>query len=169
MLPAELAPADLVHTAHLPLADVALRLGTAALLGLMLGLNRELRGKAAGLRTHTLLSVSAAVATLVALELHYDLAADGQGNPPDPIRAIQGVAQAIGLICAGIIIQGRGTRVRNLTTAATLWMAASLGLACGAGFYGIALLSGGIALVLLLTLSLVERRFFGDKEEDATD
>lgn len=160
-----LAESGLSLSGHLPLAEVSLRLATAGALGLLLGLNREMHGKAAGLRTHTLLALSAAVASLVALDLHHSLAAGGHGNPPDPIRAIQGVAQAIGLICAGIIIQGRGPHVRNLTTAATLWMAASLGLACGAGLYGIALLAGGLGITLLVLLTLVERRFFGDREE----
>ncbi|HYC05189.1 MAG TPA: MgtC/SapB family protein [Azospirillaceae bacterium] len=145
--------------------DTFLRLGAATLLGLVLGLDREFRGKPAGLRTHALVAMSSAATTLVAVEF-YTLSATQDAPDADPIRVIQGIAQAIGFICAGVIIQGRGPNVRNLTTAASLWMAGALGIACGAGFYLIAGMTTALTLFVLIVVGGLEKRWFGSPEED---
>src|SRR3546814_3798995 len=80
--------------------EMALRLGLATLLGALLGVDRELRGYAAGIRTHSLVALSACVASMSALMLYHGLHAEG--SQADPLRVIQGLAQAIGLLCAGL-------------------------------------------------------------------
>ena len=139
----------------IPVWDMAARLAAAAVCGAALGLDREVRGKAAGLRTHTLVAISAAVTTLVALELYWGMAGHrggggGGGGDMDPTRVIQGIAQAIGFISAGVMFPA-GTTVRGATTAALIWMAGALGIACGAGFYVLA----GMALALCLAVTIV--------------
>lgn len=129
---------------------LVLRLGAATAIGLVIGLEREWRGHDAGLRTHAMVALSAAMLTLTALLIAHDMASAGQHS--DPLRVIQGLAQAIGFIAAGLIFV-RNDYVRNLTTAASLWIAASLGIACGAGQFR--LVGIGIALTLLL-LTLLE-------------
>ena len=134
----------------IPVGDMALRLCAAAFCGAALGLDREVRGKAAGLRTHTLVAISDAVTTLVALDLYEGMAHRADSGNMDPTRVIQGVAQAIGFISAGVMIRA-GTSVRGATTAAVIWMAGALGIACGAGFYVLA----GMALALCLTVTVL--------------
>src|SRR3546814_379734 len=95
--------------------QILLRLGVATLVGLALGLDRELKGYDAGLRTHGLVALSASLMTVVAIALYYQLG--GPQSRIDPLRVIEGMAAAIGIIAAGLIIV-RGGEVRNLTTAA---------------------------------------------------
>ncbi|MHB2166196.1 MgtC/SapB family protein [Alsobacter sp. R-9] len=146
---------DMLGPAAIPWPDLVWRLGVAALLGFVAGLDREIRGFSAGVRTHMMVALSSAATMLIALELQR------QVQSADPSRAIQGLAQAIGFLCAGVIFVSRGT-VRGLTTAASLWMTSALGMAAGAGFIRIALvgLVAAVAVVTLLWLAerLVERR-----------
>lgn len=133
----------------IPVGDMALRLLAAAFCGALLGLDREMRGKAAGLRTHTLLAISSAVTTLVALEFYGGLVSRQEVGNADPTRVIQGVAQAVGFISAGVMFRS-GASVRGATTAAVIWVAGALGIACGAGFYVLA----GLALTLCLLVTV---------------
>ncbi|BAI71259.1 hypothetical protein AZL_006210 [Azospirillum sp. B510] len=137
-------------TAILTMEEMGLRLLAAAFCGALLGLDREMRGKAAGLRTHTLISISCALTTMVALELFAGLQAGGGERPSDPVRVIQGVAQAVGFISAGVMFRS-GDSVHGATTAAVIWMAGGLGIACGAGFYGLA----GMTLALCLGVTVL--------------
>lgn len=139
----------------LPAWDIALRLGVACLIGLVLGLDRELQGKAAGLRTHMLVCLGAAITTVIAFELFFTLDDLQEGTRADPIRTIEGVAAAIGFLGAGVIIQSRGA-VHGLTTAANIWVAGALGMACGAGYYTIALIGFVLAVVILIILRQIE-------------
>lgn len=134
--------------------EMLLRLGLAALLGLLLGLDRELRGHDAGVRTHALVSLSSAMIMVSSLELHVQLA--DNGNAPDPLRAIQGLSQAIGFIAAGMIFVHRGAVV-NMTTAANIWIAAAIGIACGCGQYRIVVVGAALALVLVAAVRVLER------------
>ncbi len=126
----------------------------AALLGALLGLERESEGKAAGLRTHLLVALGAALAT------HLSMRASGFGTLDfaDPARIAAQVVSGIGFIGAGVILQARGS-VRGLTTAATLWVAAMTGMAAGmeaflqAGFVTV------IALAALRSLSRLDAYF----------
>lgn len=144
--------------------EMILRLGLAALLGLLLGLDREIRGHDAGLRTHALVSLSSAMIMVSSLMLHVQL---GAGNSaPDPLRAIQGLSQAIGFIAAGIIFV-RGGAVRNMTTAANIWMAAAIGIACGCGQYRIVIVGALLALVLVVVLKVLERYLPVEKNDES--
>ena len=147
--------------------ELALRLGLAALIGVLLGLDREVRGHDAGLRTHALVALSSAMIMVSSLLLYAELRTEN-GNGPDPLRAVQGLAQSIGFIAAGIIFV-RGGTVRNMTTAANIWIAAAVGIACGCGQYGVVLIGAGLALVLLTVLRVSERFLPSDKNGDKAD
>lgn len=136
-------------------AQVLLRLGVATLVGLVLGLDRELKGYDAGLRTHGLVALSASLMTVVAIALYYQLG--GPQSRIDPLRVIEGMAAAVGIIAAGLIIV-KGGEVRNLTTAAHIWLTAAIGIASGAGYFAVVLIGAALALVLLVLLRFVERR-----------
>jgi len=138
------------------LEEIALRLGVAAAVGLLLGLDREMRGHDAGIRTHALVALSSAMIMVSSLLLYGEMRAAGAGNAPDPLRAVQGLAQSIGFIAAGLIFV-RGGAVRNMTTAANIWVAAAVGIACGCGQYGLVLIGAGLALALVTVLKVFER------------
>lgn len=133
---------------------IAMRLGVATLLGLALGLEREWRGHDAGLRTHALVALSSAMITISAIELADANAA--RGAQSDPVRVVQGLAQAIGFIAGGLIFV-RGGDVRNITTATSLWMAAAIGIAAGAGQFILVIVGSLIALLLLAALRIFKK------------
>src|SRR5687768_11761964 len=120
----ELNPPILVHIVDY---DLMLRLGMAAVLGLLLGLDRELRGNDAGLRTHGLICFAAAAMTVSIIALDNQLGGEG-----DPLRLFEAAGAFIGIIGAGLIVFSKG-EVKNLTTAAHLWLTVVIGIACGAG------------------------------------
>lgn len=127
--------------------DVMLRLGLASVLTGAVGFERELRERSAGLRTHLLVGLGAALFTLVSAYGWGDLVATGEVRY-DPSRVAAQIVTGIGFLGAGAILR-QGLSVRGLTTAAGLWVAAAIGMACGAGFYPAALVTTGIALVAL--------------------
>jgi putative Mg2+ transporter-C (MgtC) family protein len=145
--------------------DILLRLGCATLVGLVLGLDRELRGIPAGLRTHALVGLSAAAITLSALMLHDTLDADGQTRT-DPLRVVQGLAQAIGFIAAGVIFVARD-QVQNVTSAANVWLTAAVGIAAGAGQFVLVAATSALGLFVLVVVKIVERGL--PKRHDAGD
>lgn len=127
---------------------VLVRLLTAALLGGVLGYEREHRGKSAGLRTHMLVAMGAAIFVLVPQQSGMVIG--------DMSRVIQGVVAGIGFLCAGAIIKNRAQEdVHGLTTAAGLWMTAAIGIACGLGREVIAVLSTVLALAVLALLPVL--------------
>jgi putative Mg2+ transporter-C (MgtC) family protein len=137
--------------------DTVLRLGAATAAGIAIGLNRDLQGKPMGMRTLALVSLGAAAVTLSALQI------DVLGSNPDALsRVVQGVIQGI---MAGISFIGAGAVLRDyksqsvtgLTTAATVWVAAALGIACGLGAWVVAGLSTAIALFVLVAVGWLER------------
>jgi putative Mg2+ transporter-C (MgtC) family protein len=138
-----------------PMEEVLLRLGLAAVFGVILGLDRELRGISAGIRTHALVCVSSAVLTLSSLMMFLDVRAHG-GTDIDPLRVIQGLAQAIGFIAAGLIFVSKGN-VHNLTSAANIWLATAVGIAAGAGQHELAAVSIGLGVVIVTVMRVFER------------
>jgi putative Mg2+ transporter-C (MgtC) family protein len=116
----------------------------AALLGAGIGLERELSGKAAGLRTNLLICLGASVFTIISREM-----AAGAGDSVTRIAAQ--VVTGVGFLGAGAIIQDR-QGVHGLTTAATIWLVASIGMACGGQFYVLAIVSSIIAVLALIGL-----------------
>jgi putative Mg2+ transporter-C (MgtC) family protein len=140
-----------------PLSDVELiqRLLTAALLGSILGVEREIRQKSAGLRTNVLIAIGSALFTLMS----YELARDVPGA--DPGRIAAQIVTGIGFLGAGAILRtNRG--VQGLTTAATVWVNAAVGVAAGGGEYHLAYIATAITVAVLLVLqpleALIDRR-----------
>jgi putative Mg2+ transporter-C (MgtC) family protein len=121
----------------------------AVVLGVVIGLEREIRGKAAGLRTNALICLGAAVFTIISEQM-------GSGREASPARIAAQIVTGVGFLGAGAIIRGRGG-IHGLTTAATIWMVASIGMACGAGFFLLAVTSTIIALIVLIGLTPLER------------
>ena len=122
---------------HIPPWEAFLRLLAAVLVGAAVGFDRELRNKPAGLRTHILVSLAAALFTLITFELHHTVVSNNPDTTADPIRIIEAVTAGVAFLAAGAIIQSRGN-VRGLTTGANMWLAGALGVACGAGDYTLA-------------------------------
>ena len=137
------------------LTRIVVRLMLAALLGGILGYEREQKGKAAGIRTHMLVALGAALFVLVPQQAGMGIA--------DMSRVIQGIVAGIGFLGAGAIIkQQREENVQGLTTAAGVWMTAEIGIACGLGRESTAVLS---TLLVLAILTLVPRWF--DRPNDS--
>lgn len=132
----------------LTVMDVVLRLGAAMLIGAILGINRDLRDKPAGLKTHSLVTIGAAMLTMTSIAFATTV---GTLDPNALSRVIQGIITGIGFLGAGVIMRGESGNVRGLTTAATIWLTACLGIACGAGQWTV-VGAGFIAVLLILLL-----------------
>ena len=139
--------------------DALGRLTLAAALGSIIGLEREFREREAGLRTHLLVSLGSALFTIVsAFGFHDVLTHDPQVVVRlDPSRIAAQIVSGIGFLGAGAIIR-QGLSIRGLTTAATLWVVAAIGMAAGAGFYSVAIITTVVALVALWPLRYVAYR-----------
>ena len=131
------------------LVRITLRMLVAMLLGGILGYEREQTGKAAGLRTHILVAMGAALFILAPLEA---------GMPaPEISRIVQGVTAGIGFIGAGAILKRESPeKIKGLTTAAGLWTTAAVGVCAGLGRYGLSVLAAGLAWVTLALLNRLE-------------
>jgi putative Mg2+ transporter-C (MgtC) family protein len=137
---------------------VLIRLVAAAALGGVVGLERELDEKSAGLRTHILVCVGSALFTLVSAYGFHDFLVSGSAIVrTDPSRIAAQIVTGIGFLGAGVIFR-QGGSVRGLTTAASLWIVAAIGMASGAGFWAGAVIATVVALVALRILELVKRR-----------
>jgi putative Mg2+ transporter-C (MgtC) family protein len=135
--------------------DQAARLGAAALAAGAIGLERELRDKTAGLRTHLLVAIGAATFVIIS-EIGLSEYAEGQKPPNlDRMRTLAGLIGGIGFLGAGAILRDRGG-IKGLTTAASLWTAASLGAAAGFGYFGLTLLATALALFVLVPVQFLE-------------
>lgn len=146
---------ELLRTTIFTPGELLLRLAVASLCGIVIGIDREMRGFAAGIRTHALVSLSSALITISALMLYHEIRESGDAAP-DPLRVIQGLAQAVGFIGAGAIFVARGS-VKNLTTAANIWLSAALGIASGAGQFLLVLLGTGFGAFIVSLVWLLER------------
>jgi putative Mg2+ transporter-C (MgtC) family protein len=142
----------------MPLVDLMLRLLLAAGLGAAIGVERELRQKAAGLRTNILIALGSALFTVVSVELA------GAGGTPDRVAAQ--IVTGIGFLGAGSILRS-GHSVHGMTTAATIWVNAAVGMAAGAGLYGAATVGTIITLVVLVVLPFAEQHL--DRYARVTD
>ena len=136
--------------------DILLRMVVAAALTGAIGLERELRERAAGLRTHMLVGVGSALFTIVSAYGWGDFTFSTRGGVTfDPTRIAAQIVTGIGFLGAGAIIR-QGLSVRGLTTAAGLWVVAAIGMAAGAGYYSAALIATGVVLMGLGPLRWVE-------------
>lgn len=133
--------------------EILLQLVLAAALGGMVGLEREASGKPAGFRTNLLICLGAALVTVLSRMVALDAA--GAGYRADPGRIAAQIVSGIGFLGAGTIMQARGS-VTGLTTAATLWVVAAIGMAVAAGAYLPALLTTGVVILALMILGRVE-------------
>jgi putative Mg2+ transporter-C (MgtC) family protein len=134
---------------ELSAAELTLRLLIAAGLGAAIGLERELREHEAGLRTHLLVAVGAALFTIVSAYAWHDFRfSNASGVGFDPTRIAAQIVTGVGFLGAGAIIR-QGLSVRGLTTAATLWSVAAIGMAAGAGFYSAAAIATALVLLSL--------------------
>lgn len=131
--------------------DIFWRLALAALLGGLLGIEREYIGRSAGTRTYALVSLGAALFTVMSI---YGFENSMGVTSYDPSRIAANIVVGIGFLGAGIIVH-YGEKVRGLTTAAGLWVAAAVGMTAGLGFYKVAIFSAALAFVILAIL-----RFF---------
>lgn len=122
--------------------EMGLRILMAAALGAVIGYQRERSGKSAGLRTVVLVCVGAALFTIASIY--------GFGTIADPSRVAAGIVIGIGFLGAGAIMRREGGHIEGLTTAATIWVMAAIGLATGAGLYIVSVVSTGVTLTVLL-------------------
>ena len=139
--------------------EVLLRLVVAAALGALIGIEREHHGRSAGLRTHLLVALGSTLAMVVSLHFGrvYGGGTEGAAIRVDPARVAYGVMGGIGFLGAGAIIR-YGVGVRGLTTAASLWCTAAVGLACGFGMYLVACVAAAIVLFALVVLTWLDRK-----------
>jgi putative Mg2+ transporter-C (MgtC) family protein len=145
----------------LSLDDLALRLGVALFMGLVLGYEREQHGRAAGMRTTMLVCVASAVVMMLSQYL-FVVSGGGGSWRPDPARLAAGVLAGMGFLGAGVIIQ-QDSAIYGVTTAAVLWFSAILGMAIGAGFMALGLMGFAVVLVALFVLPGLERRIWSDR------
>jgi putative Mg2+ transporter-C (MgtC) family protein len=132
-----------------------LRLALAAILGGLIGVERELREREAGLRTHLLVALGSALFTIVgAYGFDAFLNTGASVVRADPTRIAAQIVTGIGFLGAGAIIR-QGLSVRGLTTAATLWVVAAVGLAAGAGYYSVAVITTALVLIALYPLRII--------------
>ena len=139
-------------------AEAVLRLVVAAVLGALIGAEREHHGRSAGFRTQLLVALGSALAMVVSLHFGRYYGGEGatQGVQVDPARVAYGVMGGIGFLGAGAIIR-YGAGVRGLTTAASLWCTAAVGLACGFGMFAVAVAVTVIVIFALLVLSKLDQ------------
>lgn len=131
--------------------DTVLKLLLASFLGGLIGFEREMHGRPAGFRTHLLVSLGSALFVAVSIEFYRLYSHVGV----DPGRVAAQVVTGIGFLGAGAIIRERGA-IRGLTTAACLWVASAIGVACGVGMFSVSMVVTGIAIVSLLVLKKLE-------------
>jgi len=135
--------------------ELLLRLGSAAGVGALVGLNREITQKPAGMRTHALVSLGAALITVVCIQFGLDSTPRDDGAV---LRAIQGIITGIGFIGGGVILRlPQEETVLGLTTAATIWIVAGLGIACGFGAWDATVITTALTLIILVIGTRVEK------------
>ncbi|AKL94149.1 MgtC/SapB transporter [Clostridium aceticum] len=135
--------------------DLIFRLVSAAILGGLIGLEREVNNRPAGFRTHILVTVGSCLIMVLSIYGFVGFGPEGRGG--EPARLAAQVVSGIGFLGAGTIMR-EGTNVRGLTTAASIWISGGIGLAMGAGFYLGAAITTMIALFSLASLGVVEKR-----------
>lgn len=132
-----------------PSLEIVIRLIAATLIGASIGLNRDLHGKPTGVRTMGLVGLGAALIVVASARV---------GGNGDATRAVQGIVTGIGFLGAGVIVKDISSdRVHGLTTAATIWLTAALGVTCGLGYWLLALVAALLGLAVLIFGGPVEK------------
>ena len=132
--------------------DAAVKISVAALLGAAVGLERVWKGHPAGLRTNLLIAISSCVFTIISIE-GFPL----QGTAQDTARVAAQIVTGVGFLGAGAVLQSKG-HVRGLTTAASIWLVAALGMAVGTGLFFLAIFTTFLSIVFLVLLRPLSRR-----------
>lgn len=138
----------------MPLSTCLIRLAIAAFLGMLIGIERDMQGRAAGIRTHLLVCVGAALFTMMSIKIGFAVI-DGQ-HVGDPARIAAQIATGIGFLGAGTILKS-GFTVRGLTTAAYLWLIAAIGVSCALGHIILAIVTALGSDVLVVAIKWVEK------------
>ncbi len=141
----------------LGLSEIAVRLALACLLCGIIGFERERKDRPAGLRTYMLVGLAATLFTVITIEMSLNLS-DGAGIRSDPIRIIEAVTAGVAFLAAGTIIIRKGD-VKGLTTGAGMWMSGAIGVACGAGYYAVAVMAAALCLVIIVLVRLLEKPY----------
>jgi putative Mg2+ transporter-C (MgtC) family protein len=132
--------------------DMLLKLGFSAILGLVIGLERELKRKPVGLKTSLVISIVSCLLTIVSIESAYSFPHNDQINiTMDPLRLAAQIVSGIGFLGAGVILRRENDSISGLTTAAMIWGAAGIGIAVGAGFF-IEAITGVLLLIISVEL-----------------
>lgn len=147
--------------------ETVIRIVVGAVLGGLVGLEREMRGQPAGFRTHTLVAMGATLITLVSQFGFAEFSSGAPGTRFDPTRVAAQIVVGVGFLGAGAIMR-HGTSVKGLTTAASLWVVAAMGLAVGAGYYVGAVTVSLLLLLILRGLRPIEDRLVGWARPDET-
>lgn len=138
--------------------NISFRLCLALLIGAIIGLERQIKRKPAGLRTHMLVSFGSAVFTLIIMQT------DGSQSSGDALsRVIQGIAAGVGFLGAGEIVrqsseESQRLEIHGLTSAAAIWVSAALGIAAGCGLWQLALIGGLLTFLVLTVFKRLEKR-----------
>lgn len=148
---------------ELTLTQIVLRLLLAAILTGLIGIEREMRKKPAGVRTNALIGLGSCLMSLGGVYIMAMYPA-----VTDPTRIASVVVQGVGFLGAGAIIQAKGS-VRGLTTAATMWVVAGIGIACGLGFYAAALITTLIVFALLVIFGPLDAKLMGKEKDNNHD
>ncbi len=151
---------------YLPQHIIALRLFMAALFGAMIGFEREINTAEAGLRTHILVAVAAALFTILTFEIFHTIEIGPNGPQADPIRAVEAVTAGIAFLGAGAIFRS-GRNVQGLTTGAGMWLAGAVGVATALGFYVVAGAVALFAILVLAALRAFSHRVLGHRSAEA--
>lgn len=142
---------------QLSYVEIVVRPMGALIFAGMIGFERESESRPAGLRTHMLISLAACVYALIMLTLLERSATLGSHVGLDPIRVVQAVTQGVAFLAAGMVVFAKGT-VRGLKTGTSMWLCASVGLACGIGEWSLAALTTLLALIVITLLRLAEKK-----------
>jgi putative Mg2+ transporter-C (MgtC) family protein len=159
---------DMIAEPALPWQVVVARLLGAVVFCGLIGLEREARARPAGLRTHMLVGLAAALYCLIMVEMLADAGMYADRVAMDPLRVLSAVTSGVAFLAAGMIVFSQG-KVRGLTTGASLWLAAAVGVGTGLGMWFMSAMSTFLALVIVRLMKIAEnaaRRRFGDEADE---
>jgi putative Mg2+ transporter-C (MgtC) family protein len=159
----ELLAEEFSKPGQIPLPVLVLRLAGTIMLCGVIGLEREIKKDSAGLRTNILIGLAAATFALITTSILETSIGQDDNVRSDPLRLVEAVTNGVAFLAAGIIVFARG-EVRGLTTGASMWLSASIGLSVGLGFWVIAVMTGVTGFVVLAGLRRLEV-YFGTKDD----
>lgn len=148
---------ELAFSTALPWQVVCLRLLGAVIFCGVIGVERETQRRPAGLRTHMLVGLAAALYTLLMLEMLHNTQVEGTEIRMDPLRIIEAVTGGVAFLAAGMIVFSQG-KVKGLTTGTSLWLAAAVGVSAGLGVWMMAVLTTLLALIIIRFVKIAEKK-----------